>query len=85
MMWSSAQWVKRTLEASSRVLAPLSCYLSIILKHSDTKRDFKNKHSRSNFRGAPVVPRRHPLVHVFSSARTLVLQSLFIAPSTYLT
>ena len=34
----------------SRILDALSCYLSLILKHSDTKRDWK-KYSRSNFRG----------------------------------
>ena len=28
---------------NSRTLDALSCYLSLILKHSDTKRDFKNK------------------------------------------
>ena len=33
-----------------KVFVDLSCYLSLVFKHSDTKLD-KKKHSRSNFKG----------------------------------
>ena len=46
---------KRALE-SLGVFDALSCYLSLIFKHSDTKLDYKT-HNQSNFRGcAPVAP-----------------------------
>ena len=41
--WSGSRALKRVLDGSSRVLDALSCYLSIILKYSDTKRYTENK------------------------------------------
>ena len=49
---SLTAWVQGSLmgPGSSRVFDALSCFLSLIFEHSDTKWDNK-KHSRSNFRG----------------------------------
>ena len=52
----------RALEALGTFDA-LSCYLSLIFKHSDTKWD-KKTHSRSNLRGGARPPLDPPLIRV---------------------
>ena len=59
----------RALEALE-IFDALSCYLSLIFKHFDTKWDFKN---RSNFREAPVAPPLDPTLVTLCETGALVL------------
>ena len=63
---------------SSRVLDALSCYLSLIFRHSDTKWDWKNIYSRSKFRGASMIAPPPPPVASSSGPATGLLNQFRI-------